>query len=141
MQKLRICLLVMFAVSLFCFAGCGNHHEDSSSIAPIHLEMDTENLQGRVGLSGFIFGIFMLLNAYIIIMLSCIALIVKEQTFQKIADTIRMGLQMLNPSQEQDGTFLKFMALLSNGETRFQMGSAGLVVGLFLAYIGAWIAT
>lgn len=116
MQKLRICLLVMFAVSLFCFAGCGNHHEDSSSIAPIHLEMDTENLQGRVGLSGFIFGTFMLLNAYIIIMLSCIALIVKEQTFQKIADTVRMGLQMLNPSQEQDGTFLKFMALLSNGK-------------------------
>lgn len=141
MQKLRICLLVLFAVSLLCFAGCGNGNEVSSSIAPIHLEMDTQNLQGRVGLSGFIFGIFMLLNAYVIIILSCVALVVKEQAFQKIADTIRMGLRMLNPSEEQDGKFLKLMALLSNGDTRFQLGSAGLVVGLIFAYIGAYIAT
>jgi hypothetical protein len=33
------------------------------------------------------------------------------------------------------------MALLSNAETRFQIGSAGLIIGLVLAYVGAWIAT
>lgn len=141
MQKLRICLLVMVAVSLLCFAGCGNHNEESSSIAPIHLELDTENLQGRVGLSGFIFGTFMLLNAYVLVILSCVALIVKEQAFQKIADTIRLGLKMLDPAEEEDGKFLKLMALLSNGDTRFQIGSAGLIIGLIFAYIGAYVAT
>lgn len=141
MRKLRFCLLAMFIVSILCFAGCGDHHGDSATIAPIHLEMDTENLQGRVGLSGFIFGTFMLLNAYIVILLSCVTLLVKEKTFQKITDTIRLGLKMLNPAQEEDGMFLKIMGLLSNGDTRFQIGSAGMVIGLLFAYIGAWIAT
>ncbi|HQG32694.1 MAG TPA: hypothetical protein PLA83_12260 [Deltaproteobacteria bacterium] len=141
MQKLKFCLLAIMAVSVLFFAGCGSHHEESAAIAPIHLEMSTENLQSKVGLSGFILGTFMLINAYVLIILSCVALLVKEQTFQKISDTVRMGMQMLNPSGSQDGAFLKVMALLSNAETRFQIGSAGLIIGLVLAYVGAWIAT
>lgn len=141
MQKVRYCLLAIVAVSVLFFAGCGNHHEESEAIAPIHLEMSTENLQSKVGLSGFILGTFMLINAYVFIILSCVVLIVKEQTFQKIADTVRMVIQMLNPSGSQDGAFLKILALLSNAETRFQIGSAGLIAGLVLAYIGSWIAT
>lgn len=141
MQKVRFCLLAVMAVTVLFFAGCGSHHEESAAIAPIHLEMSTENLQSKVGLSGFILGTFMLINAYILIILGCVALLVKEQTFQKISDTVRMGVGMLNPSGSQDGAFLKLLALLSNAETRFQIGSVGLIAGLILAYIGAWIAT
>jgi hypothetical protein len=140
-QRISFFLLAIVAVTVLFFAGCGSHHEESTAMAPIHLEMSTENLQSKVGLSGFILGSFMLLNAFVLIILSCVTLIVKEQTFQKISDTVRMGIQMLNPSQGQDGAFLKILALLSNAETRFQIGSAGLIAGLILAYIGAWIAT
>lgn len=140
MQRIRICLLMMLAVVVLFFAGCGNS-EESGTVAPIRLEMSTENLQSRVGLSGFILGTFMLLNGYVLILLGCVTLVVKEQTFQKISDTVRMGVQMLNPSQSQDGAFLKVLALLSNAETRFQIGSACLIAGLILAYVGAWIAT
>jgi hypothetical protein len=93
-----------------------------------------------MGLSGFILGSFMLLNAYVIILMSCAALIIREQTFKKAADALRMGLQMLNPARGGEGTFLKIITLLSNGETRFKVGTAGLIIGLLVAYIGAWIA-
>jgi len=108
---------------------------------PIQLEVSTENIQERVGLSGFIFGIFLLLNAYFLVVSSCVALIVREGTFKKISDTIRTVSQMMNPSQGEDGGFLKFLGLLSSAETRFQLGTLGLIVGLVLAYLGAWIAT
>lgn len=141
MRNVRLCLFVMCALAVICFAGCGGNHEGPSVSTPIHLEMNTENLQSRVGLSGFILGTFMLLNSYIIIILSCVTLIIKEQTFQKISDTIGMILRMLNPSQGSEGGVFKVLALLSNGETRFRIGSAGLTAGLVIAYIGAWIAT
>ncbi len=140
MQKLKICMLVMFICSSFLILGCGGHHEEES-IAPIHLDMDTSNIQSRVGLSGYIFGNFMLINAYLIILLSCVILIVKEDTFKKIADTLRMGIQMLNPTQQQDGAALKALGLLSDGEARFRVGSVGLIAGLIIGYLGAWIAT
>ncbi len=141
MQKMRICLLVMFIFASFCLVGCGNDHEDSTNIAPIHLEMDTQNLQPRVGLSGYIFGSFVLLIAFILIIVSCITLIVKEQTFKKMSDTINMGMQMLAPSQGQDNAFFRIMAMLSDGDSRFRIGTVGLIIGLVLAYFGAWVAT
>jgi hypothetical protein len=98
---MRICLLVMLIITSFCLVSCGHDREDSADIAPLHLEIDTQNLQPRVGLSGYIFGSFVLLNAFILIIVSCITLIVKEQTFKKISDTINMGMQMLAPSQDR----------------------------------------
>ena len=141
MQKMRICLLVMFVLTLLTLAGCGHHADVGGSGVPVQLEVSTENIQERVGLSGFIFGAFLLLNAYFIIIASCVALVVKEQTFRKISDTIRTVSQMLNPSREQEGGFFKILGLLSNAETRFQLGTIGLIVGLVIAYFGAWIAT
>lgn len=141
MQKMRICLLVMLIITSFCLVSCGHDREDSADIAPVHLEIDTQNLQPRVGLSGYIFGSFVLLNAFILIIVSCITLIVKEQTFKKISDTINMGMQMLAPSQGQDGAFFRILALLSDGDSRFRIGTAGLIIGLVLAYFGAWVAT
>ncbi|HNY65505.1 MAG TPA: hypothetical protein PKM41_08685 [Deltaproteobacteria bacterium] len=141
MQKMRVCLLVMFVLTFLSLAGCGHHDEIGGSGVPVQLEVSTENIQERVGLSGFIFGTFLLLNAYFVIVASCIALMVKEQTFKKISDTIRTVSQMLNPSQGQDGSLLKILGLLSNAETRFQLGSLGMIIGLILAYFGAWVAT
>jgi hypothetical protein len=140
-QKMRICLLVLLAFAFLALAGCGHHQDLGGSGVPLQLEVSTENIQERVGLSGFIFGIFLLMNAYFIVVASCVTLIVKEQTFKKISDTIRTVLQMLNPSQGQDGTFLKFLGLLSSADTRFQLGTFGMIIGLILAYFGAWIAT
>lgn len=141
MQKTRICLLVLCALTLLALAGCGHHSDMGGAGVPVQLEVSTENIQERVGLSGFIFGIFLLLNAYFLVVSSCVALIVKEQTFKKISDTIRTVSRMMNPSPGEDGGFLKFLGLLSSAETRFQLGTLGLIVGLVLAYLGAWIAT
>lgn len=141
MRNVRLCLFVMCVLAVISFAGCGGDDHVSTVSTPIHLEMNTENLQSKVGLSGFILGTFMLLNAYIVIILSCVTLLVKEQTFKKISDTVGLGLRMLNPSQGIEGGLFKVLALLSNGETRLRIGSAGLIIGLFIAYIGAWIAT
>jgi hypothetical protein len=138
---MRICLLVMFALTLLALVGCGGHHDMGGSGVPIQLEVSTENIQERVGLSGFIFGTFLMLNAYFLIIASVVALVVKEQTFKKLSDTIRTVLQMLNPTQGEDGAFLKFLGLLSNAETRFQLGTFGMIVGLVIAYFGAWVAT
>jgi hypothetical protein len=138
---MKICLLAMFVVFFLGMAGCGSSGGDSAEVmAPIQMQVSTENLHPKMGLSGFILGTFMLLNAYVIILISCAALIIKEQTYKKATDTLRMGLQMLNPGQGGEGTCLKLLSLLSNGETRFKAGTAGLIFGLLLAYIGAWIA-
>lgn len=140
MQKMRICLLAMSVVLLLGMAGCGSEPTLSEVTAPIQMQVSTEHLHPRMGLSGFILGTFMLLNAYIVILLSCAALIIKDSAFKKTADTLRLGLQMLNPGQGGKGMLLKILDQLSSGDTRFRIGTIGLIVGVVLAYIGAWIA-
>ena len=49
-------------------------------------------------------------------------------------------MQMLNPEQGGKGMLLKVLDQLSNGDTRFRIGTIGLIIGVVLAYIGAWIA-
>lgn len=140
MQKMRICLLAMSVVLLLGMAGCGSEPTLSEVTAPIQMQVSTEHLHPRMGLSGFILGTFMLLNAYIVILLSCAALIIKDSAFKKTADTLRLGLQMLNPGQGGKGMLLKILDQLSSGDTRFRIGTIGLIIGVVLAYIGAWIA-
>jgi len=131
-------LLVLIASSVMMFGCGGGHHEEV--VAPIHLEMPTENLQHRIGISGFILGTFMMLNGYLVIIASCIVLLVKETTFAKILDTIRMVGPMLNPSQDKQEKFAGYLGLLTDAETRTKVGSIALLAGLVIAYIGAWIA-
>ena len=95
MQKVRICLLAMLVVLFLGMAGCGSDRDDVGVTAPVQLEVSTENLHPRMGLSGFILGSFMLLNAYVIILMSCAALIIREQTFKKAADALHA--QTLSP--------------------------------------------
>jgi hypothetical protein len=132
-------LLMVLLVSSMMIFGCGEgHHEEV--VAPIHLEMPTHDLQHKIGVSGFILGSFMMLNGYIVIIASCIVLLVKETTFAKILDAIRMIAPMLNPSQEKQEKFTGYLGLLTDAETRTKVGSIALLVGLVIAYIGAWIA-
>ena len=132
-------LLMVLVVGSLTVSGCGEgHHEEV--VAPIHLEMPTHDLQKRIGVSGFILGTFMMLNGYLVIIASCIVLLVKETTFAKIIDAIRMIGPMINPSGQHQEKFTGFLGLLADAETRTKVGSIALLVGLVIAYIGAWIA-
>jgi len=135
----KLGLLVVMIVSVFAIAGCGNgHHEEV--VAPINIEMPSDNLQHRVGVSGFIFGTFVLLNAYVIIIVSLITLLVKETVFTRIIDLIRLVTPMIVTAQDKQEKFFGYLALLSDAETRMKIGSIGLMAGLLAAYLGAWIA-
>jgi len=138
-RGIRICLLVMLVVVSIGLVGCGGNDGGAEIMAPIHMEMSTDNLHPRVGLSGFVFGTFVLLNAYLMIICSCILLIMKEQTVKKILDTISMVTQMLNPNAS-GGKGKGILELLAHSDTRVQIGSVGLIAGILLAYLGAWIA-
>ena len=123
-------------------SACGHereHDEDVSMSVPIHMEVPIQNLQAKVGLSGFIFGTFLLLSAYLVIMGSCVLLAVKDTAFTKLTATLRMVMQMLSPDAAE-GKAMGLLNMLSHGETRVQFGAIGLVAGIVLAYLGAWIA-
>jgi hypothetical protein len=135
----KIGLLVVMVAAVFAIFGCGNgHHEEV--VAPINIEMPSDNLQHRVGVSGFIFGTFILLNAYVIIVVSLVTLLVKETVFTRIVDLIRLVAPMAISAQEKQEKFFGYLSLLSDAETRMKVGSIGLLAGLLAAYLGAWIA-
>jgi hypothetical protein len=102
--------------------------------------MPSDHLQKEIGVSGFILGTFMMLNGYIVIILSCIVLMVKEGTFAKILDTVRMVGPMLNPSAQPPDRLSGYLAPLPAAATRVKVGYIGLLAGLVTAYLGAWIA-
>lgn len=123
-------------------SACGHdrgHDEDVSMSVPIHMEVPTNDLQPRMGLSGFILGTFLLLNAYLVIIAGCVLLALKERAANKLVATLRMVVQMLNPKAE-GGKTMGVLDLLANGEKRVQFGAFGLVAGVVLAYLGAWLA-
>ncbi|MCE5275720.1 MAG: hypothetical protein ABFD70_14045 [Syntrophaceae bacterium] len=139
MKILRVGLLVVLIALCLSIVGCGiGEHEEV--VAPIHLEMNTSNVQHEIGVSGFIFGMFLLLNAYVVIIVSCVILLVKESTFAKIIDAIRMLAPMVMPMQEKQEKVNGVLGLLTQGDTRMKVGSLCLLAGLVMAYIGAWIA-
>lgn len=141
MRGIKIFLLVVLVSISFSIAGCGGGDDGGSVITtPIHMEMDTDNLHPKVGLSGFVFGTFVLLNAYLVIIFSLIMLVIKEKTVIKMNDTIRMVAQMMNPSSERKGKVLSFFEMITHNETRSQIGTVGIIAGVLLAYLGAWIA-
>jgi len=132
-------LLVVLLVSPMMVVGCGEgHHEEV--VTPIQIEMPSHDLQHRIGISGFILGTFMMLNGYLVIIASCIVLLVKETTFAKILDTIRILTPMLSQSEQRQEKVMGYLALLTNTETRTKAGSIALLAGLVIAYVGAWIA-
>lgn len=139
MKVFKIGLLIVMAAAVFSIFGCGNGHREEV-VAPINIEMPSDNLQHRIGVSGFIFGTFVLLNAYVIIIISLVTLLVKEAVFSKILDIIRLLAPMVISAQGKQERFLGYLSLLSDAETRMKVGSIGLMAGLIAAYLGAWIA-
>lgn len=106
---------------------------------PIHMEVPTNDLQPRLGLSGFIFGTFVLLNAYILMIAGCVLLIVKDRSVKQLATLAGLAGGMLDPEWAQTKLMI-FLNKLQNHDTRVQYGTAGLIAGVLLAYLGAWIA-
>ncbi len=140
----RACLLVFLVALAMMFVGCGSQNEEM--VAPIHIEMPTGDLQHEIGVSGFILGTFLMLNGYIVIILSCIILLVKEGTFARILGAIRMVGPMFNPpggqqpEQPKPDMIAAYLNLLTDAPTRVKVGYVGLLAGLVIAYVGAWIA-
>ena len=139
MKILRGGLLIVLITICFGVVGCG-HGDHEEVVAPIHLEMPSGEFQHEIGVSGFILGTFIMLNGFIVIIVCCIIILVKESTFAKIIDTIRVVSPMVVPAQEKQEKVMGFLGLLANAETRMTVGSIGLLAGLVLAYLGACIA-
>jgi len=135
-------LIVLCIVLSLGMSGCGGDNDRSSSFqVPISLEMNTDTVHPKMGLSGFIFGVFVLLNAYLVIIASCIILVLKDSSIQKITETLKLIIPMANPSAGDKSTsFLDLFGSLANSDTRLKVGSAGLIIGVLLAYFGSWIA-
>lgn len=114
-------------------------NEGGAASIPIHLEIPAGKLQPVMGVSGFIFGNFLLLNAYLIIIASLILLIIKDEIMQKLVVAVRTALHLLDPKLI-DSKAMIFLGTLTGNDTRVQYGAIGLIAGLILAYFGAWIA-
>lgn len=135
----RAFLLALVLGILLACAGCETSQHEV--MAPIRLEMPTDNLQKEIGISGFILGTFIMLNGYLVILASCIVLLVKETTFTKILDVIRMVGPMMNPQASDKPSGISGMLQpLTDASTRVKVGYVGLLIGLVIAYVGAWIA-
>ncbi len=141
MRYFRSFLVIgVFTVFLGLF-GCSsgiNKAEGVTIGTPIEVSQVHEGLQENIGLSGFIFGTFLLLNAYVVIIASCILLIIKDSTAKKVLDGLNMVLQLTGSSGDKG--LPSFVVVLAEHDTRQLYGTIGLTAGLLLAYLGAWIA-
>jgi hypothetical protein len=136
LYTLLICLSMSLAA---CEKGVHEDHDGALDI-PIQLEIPAGHVQAKVGLSGFIFGTFLMLNAYILIIASIILLVIRDKAANSIIATIKMTLQMMSPASSES-KFIGILDMLSQNDRRVQIGTAGLVIGIILSYFGAWIAT
>jgi hypothetical protein len=68
LYTLLICLSLSF---IACETGVHEDHDGALDI-PLQLEIPAGHVQAKVGLSGFIFGTFIMVNAYVLIIASII---------------------------------------------------------------------
>jgi hypothetical protein len=133
-QRLKkIGLIVFIALTMLCCAGCTSNHEEFSG--PIHMDISED-----LGLSGFIFGTFVLLHAYIVIIISCVILILKDRGIEKLVNISHAVLGMINIPEKIKVHITNLLNKLNNEDVRIQVGSVGLLIGITLAYLSAWIA-
>ncbi len=137
-KLVKAVLPAVLLVTCLALPGCDTDRDEI--VAPIRLEMPTDDLQKEIGVSGFILGTFIMLNGYLVIIASCIVLLVKESTFSKILDLVRMAAPMIGSGERPGGGAESLLAPLTDAATRVKVGYIGLLAGLVLAYIGAWIA-
>ncbi len=143
MRRAKTIFFMLFICISMSLAACSdNVHigDDGSADIPIHLEIPAGHVQPTVGLSGFILGTFIMVNAYILIIASVIILVIRDKTANSIISAIKMAVQMMNP-QSNESKFLSILDMLSQNDRRVQIGTVGLIIGIILSYFGAWIAT
>ncbi len=143
MRRAKTIFFTLFIFVSMSLAACSdNVHigDDGSADIPIHLEIPAGHVQAKVGLSGFIFGTFIMVNAYILIIASIIILVIRDKAANSIISTMKMAVQMMNPASAES-KFMSILDMLSQNERRVQIGTVGLVIGIILSYFGAWIAT
>jgi hypothetical protein len=143
MTRAKTFLLILFISTVVGLAACSDDvhvGDDGSADIPIRLEIPAGHVQAKVGLSGFIFGTFIMVNAYFLIIAGIIILVIRDKAANTIISTIKMAVQMMNPTASEGG-FIRILDMLSQNDRRVQIGTIGIVIGIILAYFGAWIAT
>jgi hypothetical protein len=136
LYTLLICLSLSF---IACESGVHEDHDGALDI-PLQLEIPAGHVQAKVGLSGFIFGTFIMVNAYVLIIASIIILVIRDKAANSIISTIKMMVQMMNPASAESKV-MGILNMLSQNDRRVQIGTIGLIIGIILSYFGAWIAT
>ena len=143
MMIIRTLLFALVVCAGIGLAACSEDvhvGDDGSADIPIHLEIPAGHVQAKVGLSGFILGTFIMVNAYLLIIASIVVLVIRDKAANSITATIRMAVQMMNPAAAE-GSLMSILDMLSQNDRRVQIGTVGLVLGIILSYFGAWIAT
>jgi hypothetical protein len=138
----QIVIMVCAVLLTLGLTACGHekgHDEDVSMSVPIHMEVPTTNLQPKMGLSGFIFGTFLMMGAYIVMIVGCVLLIIKDRAMKQFLTFAGLAGQMFNP-KFSESMVMAMLNRLSSSETRMQFGAVGLIAGVILAYFGAWVA-
>jgi hypothetical protein len=140
-KTLLYTLLICLSLSIVACESNGVHEDHDGALdIPLQLEIPAGHVQAKVGLSGFIFGTFIMVNAYILIIASIIILVIRDKAANSIIATIKMMVQMMNPAST-GSKFMGILDMLSQNDRRVQIGTIGLIIGIILSYFGAWIAT
>lgn len=143
MRSVQISIVVCAVLLIMGLSACGHERmhddEDISVSVPIHMAIPAGNHNHSMGLSGFIFGTFLLLGAYGLIIGGCVLLIIKDNIIKQLVTFAAMAGQMFHPKWQQ-GSIMRIANKFLEHDFRLRCGAVGLIGGVILAYIGAWIA-
>jgi type IV secretory pathway VirB3-like protein len=136
-------ILLCFVGLLAAFSLQGCSGEKVEIDAPVHIEIPEngiDGLQDEMGPSGFILGTIIVFNAYIIMVLSILLLVIKDQAYAALQEILKSVTRLIAPDIADDNRFFRAIALVSVAEARQRYALAGLLGGVVLAYLGALIA-
>ncbi len=133
-----------YLVGIFCFvlivlAGCGGP-ETVEVVAPVQMEIPTDHIQPRMGISGFILGTYGVVVSFFIILGSCLLMVIKDDMAENLRDGSKTFVKLVYPMADDSGKFFSFMNKITSSDERARLGTLGLFLGFAVAYIGARIA-
>jgi hypothetical protein len=140
-KYLVILLCFVGLLAAFCLQGCSGEKVEID--APVHIEIPEDGINGlqdEMGPSGFILGTIIIFNAYLIMGLSILLLVIKDQAYAALQEILKSLSRLVSPDIADDNRFFKALALVSEAEARQRYALAGLLGGVVLAYFGALIA-
>jgi len=140
-KYLLILLCLVSLLAGFALQGCSG---DKVVVdAPVHMEIPHDGIKGlqpEMGPSGFILGTVIVFNAYLLIALSALLLIIKDQAYAALSEILKSVVRLVNPQTADDNRFFKYMEVIKPADMRQRYAMAGLIGGVILAYVGALIA-